>query len=202
MSLSPADLLAFNVVLLVALASPGAALIFMTRMTLASGRVAGIATGLGLGVAAAIWTLAALLGLEAMFTWLPWSYTALKIGGVLYLLWVIIQAFRHLSGPDSDPPMPRGQAFWAGLMMNLANPKSFLFAAAVIVVVFPADLTARDIALIVANHLALEAVFYTGFGIALTSATAQAALTRCKPTLNRMTAALLRAPGVRFFLEK
>lgn len=202
MSLSPADLLAFNVVLLVALASPGAALIFMTRMTLASGRVAGIATGLGLGVAAAIWTLAALLGLDAMFTWLPWSYTALKIGGVLYLLWVIIQAFRHLSGPDSDPPMPHGQAFWAGLMMNLANPKSFLFAAAVIVVVFPADLTARDIALIVANHLALEAVFYTGFGIALTSATAQAALTRCKPTLNRMTAALLRAPGVRFFLEK
>lgn len=202
MGLSVADLLAFNVVLLVALAAPGASLIYMTRMTLASGRVAGIATGAGLGAGAALWTLAALLGLDAMFVLLPWSYNALKIAGILYLIWVAVQAVRHARRDETTVAMPRGRAFWAGLVMNLANPKSLLFAAAVIVVVFPRDLSASDIALIVANHLLLELIFYTGFATLLWSASAQRIHARLKPGVQSILATLSRTPGLRYFLEK
>ena len=48
MSLTMAELVAFNTVLLAALLSPGAAMLFITRATVTGGRAAGIATGLGL----------------------------------------------------------------------------------------------------------------------------------------------------------
>ena len=66
--MSALDLLAFNAVLAAAILSPGPALLFALRTALADGRGAGIAAGLGLGLVAALWTLAALLGLEALFT--------------------------------------------------------------------------------------------------------------------------------------
>ena len=57
------SLLAFNLVLMAALASPGAALLYCIKTCVSAGRIAGLATGAGLGTAAALWTLAALLGL-------------------------------------------------------------------------------------------------------------------------------------------
>ena len=81
--MSPESLIAFNLVLLAALASPGAAMLFVIKTTVSSGRMTGIMTGLDLGSAAACWTLAAFLGLESLFSLFPWAYTALKIGGAL-----------------------------------------------------------------------------------------------------------------------
>ena len=57
------QLLAFNLALLVAIASPGPALPIAIGTTLSGGRSAGIAVGAGLGLMAATWTLMALLGL-------------------------------------------------------------------------------------------------------------------------------------------
>ena len=48
-------IIAFNLALLAAMASPGPALLLAIRNTLASGRSAGIATGMGLGLMAALW---------------------------------------------------------------------------------------------------------------------------------------------------
>ena len=56
------QLLAFNIALLVAIASPGPALPMAIRTTLSGGRRAGVAVGAGLGLMAATWTLMALLG--------------------------------------------------------------------------------------------------------------------------------------------
>ena len=61
------QLLAFNVALLVAIASPGPALLMAIKTTLSGGRTAGIAVGAGLGLMAATWTLMALLGLGVAF---------------------------------------------------------------------------------------------------------------------------------------
>nr|WP_299141244.1 LysE family transporter [uncultured Tateyamaria sp.] len=200
--MTASELLAFNTVLLAALASPGAAMLFITRMTVASGRIAGIATGLGLGTAAAMWTLAALLGLEAVFALFPWTYTALKLGGAAYLIWIAIQTWRSARDPLGDAPTARGRAFLSGLLVNAGNPKSMLFAAAIIVVVFPQGLAAADIAVIVFNHWLLELVFYTGLSVLLSSTPARRGYISLKPLLDRIAATLLGALGVRLILEK
>lgn len=202
MTLTLTDLLAFNTVLLGALLSPGAAMLFITRATVTGGRAAGIATGVGLGTAAALWTLAALLGLEAVFKLFPWTYTALKIGGALYLIWIAIQTWRHAHDPLGDAPAPRGRAILSGLVLNFGNPKSMLFAAAVIIVVFPQGLAAPDIALIMLNHWLLELIFYTGLACVLSTPHVRDGYINLKPFFDRIAATLLGALGLRLILEK
>ncbi len=76
--LTLAQLAAFNITLLAAMASPGPAFLLVLRNSMAEGRTAGILTGLGLGLVAALWTAAALLGLAALFDLVPWLYGAMK----------------------------------------------------------------------------------------------------------------------------
>ena len=74
-----AHLIAFNLALLAALISPGPGMLVALRATLAEGRRAGVLTGMGLGAMAAGWTGLALLGLDVVFTAVPWAYLALKL---------------------------------------------------------------------------------------------------------------------------
>ncbi|MBW4708013.1 LysE family translocator [Roseobacter sp. YSTF-M11] len=185
-----------------AIASPGAALIYFIKTCVAAGRRAALATGLGLGLAAAGWTLAALLGLESLFRLFPWAYTVLKIGGALYLLYIAVQTWRQARSPLPDTARPGGRAFASGLMVNIGNPKSMLFAAAVILVVFPQGLTAPEIALIVTNHLVLEIGFYSLFAVLLSSAPARRGYLSAKPVFDRIAATLLGALGLRLLVER
>jgi len=197
------DLLAFNAVLAAAILSPGPALLFALRTALADGRAAGIAAGMGLGAVAAGWTLAALAGLEAVFTLFPWAYAALRTGGAAYLLWIAWGTWRAARLPvAAAPARPRGRAFLDGALINLGNPKSVLFAASVLVVVFPKGLSATEIALIALNHLAVEWMFYTAFAVALSGAPARRAYVGAKPWIDRAAAVLLGALGLRLLTDR
>ncbi|MEM9576152.1 MAG: LysE family translocator [Pseudomonadota bacterium] len=200
--MSVESLLAFNLVLMAAIASPGAALLYFIKTCVSAGRKAGIATGVGLGLAASLWTLAALLGLEGLFALFPWAYTLLKIAGALYLIWIAVQTWRAARTPVSASARGSGHAFWSGVLVNAGNPKSMLFAAAVIVVVFPQGLSGPEIALIVVNHFVLELAFYTLFALLLSSAPARRRYLDAKPLLDRVTAGILGALGLRLLLER
>ncbi|MCM2561126.1 LysE family translocator [Lutimaribacter sp. EGI FJ00015] len=198
-------LIAFNLVLLAAMASPGPALLLALRATMASGRLAGIATGAGLGTMAALWTGAGLLGLDAMFTLFPWAYVILKTGGALYLLYIAWGMWRDarqpVAAPDGNAPRLR-RAFGTGFLVNLGNPKSVLFAASVLVVVFPPDLSLVEKGLIVLNHLFVEWAVYTVFALALSTATARAGYLRLKPLLDRIAAGVLALLGLRLLFSR
>ncbi|WP_370401696.1 LysE family translocator [Sulfitobacter sp. JB4-11] len=196
------SLIAFNLVLLAALASPGAAMLYVIKTTVSAGRLAGILTGLGLGTAAACWTLAAFLGLESLFALFPWAYTLLKIGGALYLIWIAVQTWRHARALPADAPTPKARSVIAGMLVNFGNPKSMLFAAAVILVVFPAPLDWHQIALVVANHLVLEILFYTVFATMLSLPAARRGYLRLKPVFDRIAATLLGGFGLKLMIER
>ena len=175
------DLLTFNAVLAAAILSPGPALLFALRTALADGRAAGIAAGMGLGLVAALWTLAALLGLEALFTLFPWAYLALKIAGAAYLLYIAWTTWRTARQPVTEGPRkPRGRAFLDGVLINLGNPKSVLFAASVLV----------------------EWLFYAGFATLLSGAAARRAYLGAKPIIDRVAALLLGALGLKLLLSR
>jgi len=196
------SLLAFNLVLAAAIASPGAALLYFIKTTVAAGRLAGMLTGIGLSAAAALWTLAALLGLEIVFTLFPWTYTVLKVAGAAYLLYLAWQTWKHARAPLGEAPTRPGASILSGFLVNASNPKSMLFAAAVIVVVFPEGLAAPDIALITLNHLVVELAFYALFAIALGSAPARRAYLSLKPMFDRVAALVLGGLGLRLLFTR
>ena len=197
-----AHLLAFNVTLLAAFLSPGPAMLYALRNTLRGGLGMGLATGCGLALVAAGWTLAAFLGLQAVFALVPWAYGALKFAGAAYLIWLAWHIWRDAGAPlPAAPDRPTGQlalrAFGMGMLVNLANPKSVLFAAAVLVVIFPAGLSAADIALVVGNHLLLEILGYGLIAWTLSRPTARAAYLGARRWLDRLAALVMGALGLR-----
>ncbi|MEL7397360.1 MAG: LysE family translocator [Pseudomonadota bacterium] len=199
-----AHLIAFNVALLAAIASPGPSLLYLIKTTLTQGRAAGIVTGAGLAFMAALWTLAALLGLDGIFSVFPWAYVVLKTLGAFYLIWIAIQTWRHARSPieQSAPKASHERAFLAGILINLANPKSVFFAAAVIVVIFPADLTGAEKSIIFLNHLAVELVVQPALAFLLSTGVIRTRYLAAKPFIDRCTAAILGALGVRLLLSR
>ena len=164
--------------------------------------MAGVLTGAGLAVAAACWTLAAFLGLESVFAFFPWAYTALKTLGALYLIWIAVQTWRFAKSSVKQTTTKPGRSFVAGMLVNFGNPKSMLFAAAVILLAFPKDLSAAQIGFVVLNHLTLEIVFYTALAVVLSTSRSRAGYLRLKPLFDRVAATLLGAFGLRLLLER
>ena len=128
---------------------------------------------------------------------------ALKLGGAAYLLWIAWRTWRSARAPLAEAAArPRGRAFLDGVLINLGNPKSVLFAASVLVVIFPKGLSAAEIALITANHLLVEWLFYTGFAILLSGAPARRAYLGAKPWIDRAAALVLGALGLKLLTER
>ena len=204
MTLTLAHLLAFNAALLLAILSPGPSLLFLTRQTLTHGRRAGVMTAFGLAVMAALWTLAALLGLQTLFALFPWAYATLKTLGAIYLIYLAIQMWRTAAQPLNRQAAPAAdrRSFVSGLLVNLANPKSVFFSAAVIVVIFPAGISPLDKTLIFANHLAVELIVQPALALLLGTAAVRNRYLAFKPTLDRAAGTILGVLGLRLLLEK
>ena len=200
--MEPLHLIAFNLTLLAALASPGPALLVAIRSTITGGSRSGISTGAGLALVASLWTLSALLGLELVFTLFPWAYKGLKLLGATYLIWLAIVAWRHARAPLSEVPVSTRKAFLTGITVNLLNPKSVLFAAALLVVIFPPDMTYAEKFLITANHFAVEFVVYSAIAWLMARPAVRTGYLRAKPIFDRISAFILGGLGLRLLVDR
>lgn len=148
--------------LAVAILSPGPGIVAVSQSAFAMGRRRALPYGWGLAFGASFWCLAALLGLTLLFSALPWTFTALTVLGGGYLVWVAWKMWRHAPDPLPDPAeSAHGMSFWAGMALNLSNPKPALFYSAVLLSIFPAALALPDKALIYGTALSVELGFYS-----------------------------------------
>ncbi|MGB1710400.1 MAG: LysE family translocator, partial [Candidatus Puniceispirillaceae bacterium] len=161
----------------------------------AGGR-AGMAIGCGLGIAAAGWTLAALVGLDAVFRLFPWSYMLVKIVGGLYLSYLAYGIWKAAPQPVAETEIPAGHAFRSGLLVNLSNPKSVLFAAAVLVAIFPPDMDVAHKLAIAGNHLGIELAFYAVLAATMSRQAVRTRYFAMKLYLDRFAAVVLQVLAV------
>lgn len=118
-------LAAFAAASLVLALTPGPGVLFIVARTLAAGRRAGLAAVAGVAAGNFANAVAASLGVAALVAVWPPAYTALRLAGGGYLLWMALQAWR---APAAAEPAPGRQAFWVALL----NPKTMLFFAALL----------------------------------------------------------------------
>ena len=194
--MQPEHVIAFNITLLAAMASPGPALVVAIRTVLSAGGRAGMAIGCGLGIAAAGWTLASLVGLDAVFRLFPWSYMLVKIVGGLYLSYLAYGIWKAAPQPFVEAEIPAGHAFCSGLLVNLSNPKSVLFAAAVLVAIFPPDMDVAHKLAIAGNHLGIELVFYAMLAATMSRQAIRTRYFAMKLYLDRFAAVVLQVLAV------
>ena len=194
--------IAFNLALIAAILSPGPAFLVAVKTTLSAGRRAGIAIGCGLGLMASIWTLMALFGLDVVFRLFPWAYVLAKTLGAAYLLYIAYKMWVHARQKIDASAQPPHRAFQHGFLINLLNPKSMLFAAAVLIVVFPPEMSVAQNALVIANHLVVELTFYTALAFTMSSGAVSTRYLRAKVVLDRGAAAVLGALGLRLLVSR
>jgi len=120
--------------------TPGPGLFYVAARTLSGGRAEGVASSFGTGLGGTVHVLAGSLGVSAIVLASAELFTALKLIGATYLVWIgfrTIQAARHdassvLTGGCVATPVGSRRAFREGVLVEALNPKTAAFFLAFI----------------------------------------------------------------------
>jgi threonine/homoserine/homoserine lactone efflux protein len=124
---SHSSLVAFSLIALGLVLTPGPNMIYLISRSLCQGRMAGLISLGGVALGFVFYMLCAAFGITAIVLAVPFAYDALRFGGALYLLYLAWQAVR----PGGRSPFvvrslpkdsPR-KLFAMGFLTNLFNPK-------------------------------------------------------------------------------
>src|SRR3984885_13331542 len=89
-----ANLLAFALVSLGMVLTPGPNMVYLISRSICQGRRAGLISLGGVALGFVVYMLCAALGITALLLAVPFAYDALRFGGALYLLWLAWQAVK------------------------------------------------------------------------------------------------------------
>ncbi|MBT2518074.1 LysE family translocator [Streptomyces sp. ISL-90] len=116
--------------------TPGPNMVYLVSRSVSQGWRAGMVSMAGTAVGFVVYMTMANLGLAAVFIVVPWLYTALKVAGAMYLLWLAYKTLRpggmSLFETRELPRDSAGKLFRMGLVTNLLNPKAALMYLALI----------------------------------------------------------------------
>lgn len=123
----PSNLLAFALISLGMVLTPGPNMIYLISRSICQGRGSGLISLAGVALGFVFYMLCAALGITALVMAVPFAYDALRIGGALYLLYLAWQALRPggrspFQVRDLPADSPR-RLFMMGFLTNLLNPK-------------------------------------------------------------------------------
>ncbi|MDN0074481.1 LysE family translocator [Crenobacter sp. SG2303] len=131
MLLSLDQALSFLAVAMLITVSPGPDNLLVLSTGASRGRRAGMAFGLGCATGCLNHTALAALGVSALIAASPMAFTALKLAGGLYLVYLGVQAIRHAGDGMGQTRTAGAEPPWAlfrkGLIANSINPKVVLF---------------------------------------------------------------------------
>ncbi len=119
--------LAFALVALGMVLTPGPNMIYLVSRSISQGRVAGLISLGGVALGFVVYMLCAAFGITAIVIAIPYAYDALRFGGALYLLYLAWQAVKpNGSSPFAVKALPKDgprKLFLMGFLTNLLNPK-------------------------------------------------------------------------------
>ncbi len=119
--------------------TPGPGIFYVAARTLAGGRAEGVASSFGTGLGGMVHVLAGSLGVSAIVLASAELFTALKLIGAAYLVWLGVRTFQSarrdviaLDAGSVAPPVGPGRAFREGVLVEALNPKTAAFFLAFI----------------------------------------------------------------------
>lgn len=131
-----AQLLPFLLTAVLLTATPGPDNLMVLGVGASKGRRLGMAFGLGCATGCLSHTVLAALGVSAVLAASPVAFTALRVVGGGYLVWLGIGALRSRGGAGlparadsgtADPADTAARQFLKGMLANAINPKVVLF---------------------------------------------------------------------------
>jgi threonine/homoserine/homoserine lactone efflux protein len=139
------QLMAFIGTAIIIALTPGADTALVVRNALVAGAPAARRTALGTSTGLLMWGAASGCGVAAVLNASAEVFTAVKLAGAAYLIWLGLKAIRHAGAHEQPGRSHHGSAFRQGLFCNLLNPKAGIFFTALL----PQFVSPQDPALLV-----------------------------------------------------
>ncbi len=184
-------------------ASPGPNMLHVMARSVELGLARSMLAMAGCFIAVLSLLTASALGLTALLVAIPGVFTALRLLGAGYLIWLGYKAWTAEDAPvdigegEIAPALSGAKVFRTAFMICISNPKALLFAAAFLPqFIDAARPQAPQFGVMVATFGVIEISWY--FVYALGGRSIAAALTRpaLKTAFNRVTAAVFVAFGL------
>lgn len=145
-------------------------------------------------------------GLTTLLLAVPGAFDVLRYGGVAYLLYLGVKAWRSGAAPvdGGEMPAPRAfvmlspaQLFRGGFLISVSNPKLILFAAAFLPqFVDPAAAQAPQFAILVVTFAAVESLWYAIYALGGRSLASYLERPVLRRTFDRITGGIFVAFGI------
>jgi threonine/homoserine/homoserine lactone efflux protein len=129
----PTQLALYVAAALLLAVTPGPGIFYVAARTLAGGRAEGVASSFGTGLGGMVHVVAGSLGVSAIVLASAELFTALKLIGAAYLVWLgfrtVLSARRDAAakGSSAEPPIGPRRAFREGVLVEALNPKTAAF---------------------------------------------------------------------------
>jgi threonine/homoserine/homoserine lactone efflux protein len=126
--------------------TPGPGIFYVAARTLAGGRNEGLASSFGTGLGGLVHVLAGAAGVSALVMASAEAFTALKLLGAVYLVWLGIKTIRQarVAPPEGVRATGTRRAFREGVMVEAFNPKTAAFFLAFIPQFIPSLMVAAQ----------------------------------------------------------
>ena len=189
--------------LLVGAASPGPSFVLIARIAMGTSRADGIAASVGMGIGGVIFSIMALLGLQAVLTNIPVLYVVFKVLGGLYLLYLGYRIWKCSTEPlnianyNNKENSALGKSFLMGLTTQISNPKTAIVYGSIFAALLPENRPNTLYYLLPPLVFFVEAGWYLIVTLVLSTATPRAAYLRSKSLFDRIAAGVMASLGVK-----
>ncbi|PRX03524.1 UNVERIFIED_ORG: threonine/homoserine/homoserine lactone efflux protein [Actinomadura viridilutea] len=131
------QILGFSAMAAVIIVIPGPSVLFVVGRALAYGRRTALVGVVGNALGAMAASMAVALGIGSVVARSAVVFTALKLAGAAYIVFLGVQAIRHRRSLHdalvrADRAGGDGRSLWQGFVVGVTNPKTLVFFAAVL----------------------------------------------------------------------
>ncbi len=168
----------------------------VTQASVAGSRAAGIRVAGGVVAGLMVWGVLTVVGLSALLAASAEAYTAVKLLGAAYLVYLGVSSLwrsRTVASYDASAGAVGSAPTWrTGLTTNLLNPKIAVFYTGVLTQLVPPGWpVGPSLALLVAIHAVLSMVWLSTYVLLLSRLKTQFAKPRVRQWLDRVTGTVL-----------
>jgi threonine/homoserine/homoserine lactone efflux protein len=173
---------------------------------LARGRRAAVETALGINGGLLVWAFAAALGIAALVHASAPAFTALKLAGAAYLVWLGLRALADAwrdTGSEGGPPRRPGSPFRQGLLSNLLNPKiALVFTTLIPQFVDPTAAAVPQTLLLASIFICMGLAWLLSYALLVAKVASLLRRSAVRRALSAVTGTVLTALGLRLAFER
>jgi len=196
---------AIGVAILFGAMSPGVSFLLVARTAMSGSRRAALSVAAGMGFGAFIFAVIALAGLHTLLTLVPSLYTALKIAGGCYLLWLALKMFRRPLNRFNDSAdteeISASKAFMTGVLTQISNPHTALVFASIFSAALSKNIQPVMYIILPTMAFVIDVLWYAVVACLLSTDGPRQAYIKYRKFIDKLSGGVMALLGIRLLLK-